>query len=416
VTAAFAVAAGTGLGAFGADVGPPTPRIASAPARTTAARSASFDIDAAPGLELACALDRFDFAPCTSPTTYLALGLGDHTFRVRARAATGPWSGAASYAWRIVASRALPSGSVKVPRPVLTTMPMRPYVSPRATFAWRAPAARRWRYGTMFACSLDNDRWRRCSTPKSYGELASGPHLFRVRAELRNRRSRVNHFGWTIELFVPEQPTIISQATAATSASFTFGEEDAAGFECRLDGGNWERCASPVAYLGLPAGRHEFCVRALSSIGVAGRARCSDWVQTATASAPAQPPSAPVGADLFRISGNLPTLLRPGSGGVLPLTVSNPNGFDLKVSDLVVSVRPGSSGRGCDGASNLQVVQSNAALGAVSVVVPAHGSVSLPAQGATAPELEMLNLTANQDACKGAVFTLDYSGTGTRAS
>jgi hypothetical protein len=52
----------------------------------------------------------------------------------------------------------------------------------------------------------------------------------------------------------------------------------------------------------------------------------------------------------------------------------------------------------------------------VAVVVPAHGSVTLPVQGATAPEIAMLNLPANQDACKGAVFTLDYRGTGTRAT
>jgi hypothetical protein len=62
------------------------------------------------------------------------------------------------------------------------------------------------------------------------------------------------------------------------------------------------------------------------------------------------------------------------------------------------------------------VIQSNAALGAVSVVVPAHGSVTLPAQGVTAPEVVMVYLDdVNQDACKGAVFTLAYSGTGTRA-
>jgi hypothetical protein len=61
------------------------------------------------------------------------------------------------------------------------------------------------------------------------------------------------------------------------------------------------------------------------------------------------------------------------------------------------------------------VTQSNTAGGSVSVVVPAHGSVTLPAQGATTPFVAMLDLATNQGACKNAVFTLSYSGQGTRA-
>jgi hypothetical protein len=123
VAAGFALAAGAGLGAFGADVGPPAPRISSGPERTTTARSATFDVDVAVGLALACALDGSDFVPCTSPTSYRALGLGDHAFRVRARAATGPWSSAASYPWRIVASRAPPARRQEAS---LSTTPRRP--------------------------------------------------------------------------------------------------------------------------------------------------------------------------------------------------------------------------------------------------------------------------------------------------
>ena len=51
--------------------------------------------------------------------------------------------------------------------------------------------------------------------------------------------------------------------------------------------------------------------------------------------------------------------------------------------------------------------------GAVSVVVPAAGSVILPAQGATAPVVTMLDLGSSQDDCKGATFTLDYAAMGT---
>jgi hypothetical protein len=126
----------------------------------------------------------------------------------------------------------------------------------------------------------------------------------------------------------------------------------------------------------------------------------------------AESPPEPSGA--FTISGNLPGLLYPGAGSLLPLTVSNPYDFDLRVSLLRVNVLSGSSQPGCDGRANLQVTQSNTAGGSVSVIVPATGSVTLPAQGATAPLVAMLDLATNQDACKNAVFTFSFSGEGMR--
>jgi hypothetical protein len=51
----------------------------------------------------------------------------------------------------------------------------------------------------------------------------------------------------------------------------------------------------------------------------------------------------------------------------------------------------------------------------VSIVVRARGSVTLPSQGATAPRVTMLDLPVSQDACKNAVFTFSYGGSGTRA-
>jgi hypothetical protein len=38
--------------------------------------------------------------------------------------------------------------------------------------------------------------------------------------------------------------------------------------------------------------------------------------------------------------------------------------------------------------------------------------VTVPAAGATAPVVTMRDLPTNQDACKGATFTLVYSGRG----
>lgn len=161
-------------------------------------------------------------------------------------------------------------------------------------------------------------------------------------------------------------------------------------------------------YVGLRAGSHLFCVRAVNGSGVIGAETCVTWVVLASPSMPE--PSGP-----FTIAGALPGALSPGSSQPLLLTISNPFDFALRVTSLTVTVRPGSSQAGCDGPSNLVVTQSNTSGGSVSIVVPPRGSVTLPAQGATTPTVAMLDLPTNQDACKGATFFADYSGAGVQS-
>ena len=221
----------------------------------------------------------------------------------------------------------------------------------------------------------------------------------------------MNRFTWTItESPLPPPPTIESGpdgSTSATDATFQFAVVDGAAAECRLDGGAWLPCSSPVVYVGLAVGTHVFCVRAVAADGTVGAATCRSWTITSGAT------EEPTGA--FTISGNLPGLLVPGSGGAVPLRVANPYDFPLRVTGLTATVLAGSSQAGCDGLANLQVTQSNTAGGSVAIVVPALGTVTLPAQGATAPVVTMLDLPTNQDACKNATFALSYRGTGTRA-
>jgi len=64
------------------------------------------------------------------------------------------------------------------------------------------------------------------------------------------------------------------------------------------------------------------------------------------------------------------------------------------------------------GAAYLRVTPSNPAVGSASIVIPAHRAVT---QGATAPQVPMLNLTANQDARKNALCTFSYGGVWTSA-
>ena len=59
-----------------------------------------------------------------------------------------------------------------------------------------------------------------------------------------------------------------SEMTASNTATFGFSSaETGAGFECKLDAGEWVGCASPKAYSGLADGAHAFSVRAVDAVG-----------------------------------------------------------------------------------------------------------------------------------------------------
>jgi hypothetical protein len=406
VAVAPPLVAKAGFGVFGSRAAPPAPRVSSAPLRPTISTRATIAFDRSSGPTYDCSLDGSTYLPCRNPVTFAGLNRARHVFGVRARNSTGGASSASTYRWTVVPpQRRLHASNGR--RPLMTTAPVQPWISRNATFAWLQQRL------TTSECRLDAGAWEPCSNQKTYLGLQLGPHVFRVRTKRASgRRSRVNRFSWTIvSASAAAAPTITSspdEDTTSTDSVFSFDVAAGSGFRCRLDHSGWRQCSNPAIYVGLGTGAHTFCVQAIRPSGVVGPETCVTW----TVHSPASPPE-PSGA--FTISGSLPTLLSPGAGGPLPLTVSNPFGFDLRVTALAVTVGPGSSQTGCDGPANLQVTQSNAAGGSVSIVVPAHGSVTLPAQGATAPQVSMLDLASNQDACKNAVFTFSYSGTGTRA-
>lgn len=55
-----------------------------------------------------------------------------------------------------------------------------------------------------------------------------------------------------------DRPPVLSRSP---DALFSFAANEAADFECRLDGGAWEPCSSPHAVSGLALGAHSFAVR-----------------------------------------------------------------------------------------------------------------------------------------------------------
>jgi hypothetical protein len=244
--------------------------------------------------------------------------------------------------------------------------------------------------------------------------------------------------------------------TAQTSARFTFSDRQRkVTFECSLDGARFSKCSSPATYgvarvtvktrcttqrtsskhhtvkrckrvatksasRPLARRKHTFRVRATAKRRKPGRPASYTWMilgQLPPAQAPATPaPPIPSGAgatpagtpENFDISGQPSGMLYPGAPPqMLPLTLSNPNPMRLVVTALTVSA---AGPPGCASAQNLEITQSDVSA-ASPVILPADGSVSLPAQGVAEPSVQLLDLASvDQDGCRGAVFALTYSG------
>jgi hypothetical protein len=110
----------------------------------------------------------------------------------------------------------------------------------------------------------------------------------------------------------------------------------------------------------------------------------------------------------IRSAGEKPPALLPGSRpSPIALTLANPHQARIFVTRLRVAVT--SSPPSCPSAQNLRIVQSNATR-AHPIAIPARSSVRLPAQGRSAPKIQLVDRPVNQDGCKGGRFPLRFSG------
>lgn len=102
--------------------------------------------------------------------------------------------------------------------------------------------------------------------------IADGSYYWRVRA--------VNASGdlgppsssrtWIKDVNAPNTTLVApipSGTLGSTTAKLTFSSEPGAVFECSLDDGDWQTCASPKTYTGLKQGAHTFEVRATDAVG-----------------------------------------------------------------------------------------------------------------------------------------------------
>jgi outer membrane protein OmpA-like peptidoglycan-associated protein len=159
--------------------------------------------------------------------------------------------------------------------------------SPAATFTGDPPSA-------TFECSLDGGAWAACASPWSpAAPLSDGAHTLRIRAVLGARpQPDPASTSWTTDTTAPAAPTLLAtpaSKSAATSAAITFSGEAGGTFSCRLDGGDWATCASPLRYAGLAVGSHSAEVRQTDAVGNVGSPATATWTVAAPA---AEPPPA----------------------------------------------------------------------------------------------------------------------------
>ena len=129
----------------------------------------------------------------------------------------------------------------------------------------------------------DGEGWVECMSPITFKDMDEGMHHFEVRAtdfaDLKDITPATH--DWAVEFVLEGEPegalapdTRIASGppavTTADSATFRFtGSDDTTPgpnltFECRLNAGPWQSCATPRTYTGLAAAQHNFGVRAMN--------------------------------------------------------------------------------------------------------------------------------------------------------
>jgi large repetitive protein len=174
-----------------------------------------------------------------------------------------------TYTWTVVA---VPDTTA--PEVEITARPDELTTVTSATFEFEAnePAT--------FQCSLDGAALAPCTSPVTHHGLGEGEHTFTVVAtDTAGNVSSPASYTWTVDSTAPTV-TITSgpaELTSATSASFTFSANEAATFECSLDGATLATCTSPAVYSGLGLGDHTFTVVATDMAGSVGEPVTYTW-------------------------------------------------------------------------------------------------------------------------------------------
>ena len=225
-----------------------------------------------PDAVVECTLDGVT-QPCATPATFSPIAHGVHLLTVRATDASGN-------------RRELQRRFDVEPDTAPVDGPPAVSGSTAASFVFSsATGAPSFPNETRFSCRLDAAQaWTPCTSPWTVQDLTEGEHTVEVRGEAwiyapgfeRYFLSRkifeadpARH-RWRIDRRAPL--TSVQSAppprTEATSAAVAFAaDEPGASSECRLDGGEWLPCTSPVSYAGLGLGAHDLRIRSTDGVG-----------------------------------------------------------------------------------------------------------------------------------------------------
>ncbi|MBK9053061.1 MAG: right-handed parallel beta-helix repeat-containing protein [Chloroflexi bacterium] len=216
-----------------------------------------------------------NWVECSSPMRFEYLLAGEHTFEVRTR---DPGANVdltpATYTWTVVA--APPGADSTAPNTTILDAPDDPSTDTTVTFDFSGSDNKTPGPYLTYECRLDGGAYTACTSPITYTGLSLGTHTFNVRttdAQGNTDTTPASH-SWTTEAPPPdfEDPdtTITSGPdlmTVNTDATFTFTANEAAAFECSLDGDPFVACTTPTSYTGLSVGVHTFAVRAVDLAG-----------------------------------------------------------------------------------------------------------------------------------------------------
>lgn len=268
-------------------------------------------------LTFECAIDEGAFAPCTSPHTVNSAD-GLHSFQVRAKDQAGNVDPSpAIHGWTIDAT---------APDTMITTGPAAGATTGiSGSFAFSSPEA-----AATFECALDAGAFAACTSPFSY-TLGNGSHTFSVRA--KDAVGIVDPSPamrtWNVDAVGPTTSITTTPAalTNVTTPVFAFTANEAATFECQIDGVvAFTACTSPWTGPAVTDGARTFRVRATDAFGNLGAAVTFGWTVdtlppsiafTATPSALSNDttPSA-----AFTATGATGTMCRVDAGTLAPCT------------------------------------------------------------------------------------------------
>jgi outer membrane protein OmpA-like peptidoglycan-associated protein len=146
--------------------------------------------------------------------------------------------------------------------------------------------------GATFECQVDGGAWTACTSPFDPG-LGDGSHTVAIRQvdALGFASEPVTH-AFTLDATAPAAPSVLSgpdPSTRAKYAEFSVTGEPGATIECRLDGGAWELCPSPLRLTGLAHGAHTLELRQTDAAGNVSPVGRHGWTVTNTPSTAGAP-------------------------------------------------------------------------------------------------------------------------------